>query len=96
MPKPAPLDDPKTYQNYSDAAYAKRMAQGVQNPKAVLAARESEAENTQAAPPQNSPASAIPGVKFTRGFTSEERAAQKRALAKKLAERDAEDAKDEK
>lgn len=94
MPKPAPLDDPKTYQNYSDAAYAKRMAQGVQNPKAVLEARMQDAESNQVAPPQNSPASAIPGVKFTRGFTSEERAAQKRALAKKLAERDAEDSKD--
>lgn len=91
MPDLAPLDDIKTYRSVADEAYARKAAKGVTNPKAVAAMREAEANGTDVSqvpvPPANSPASAIPGVKFTKGFTPEERAAQQKALALKLKQR---------
>lgn len=96
MPDLKPLDDIKTYRSVADEAYARKAAKGVTNPRAVTAARMDEAENGSPVPvpPPNSPASVIPGVKFTKGFTPDEKAAQAKALALKLKARDAEDAKE--
>lgn len=85
MAKLAPLDDPATYRKVADAAYAR---DAIRNPKAVLAGQEAEAEGS-AKDLAAAPATAIPGVKFTKGFTPAERAVQAKALAAKLKARDA-------
>lgn len=90
MPKLSPLDDIKTYRDVADEAYARKFSQGIQNPKAALAARMAAAENPT---PAAAAAPAASGMKFTKGFSPEERAAQAKALALKLKARDAEEAK---
>jgi hypothetical protein len=75
---PTPLNDPAMYKKLADDAYAKRGA-----PK-VTRERMAVAEGENITPPPISPAAAIPGVKFTKGFSPEERALQQSALLKKL------------
>lgn len=96
----SPIDDIKTYRKVADEAYGRKFSTGVQNPVAATAKRmeQAEAESATGAiladPAKNSlpngsaPAAAIPGVKFTKGFTPAERAAQQAALQRKLASRD--------
>lgn len=79
------------------AAYAKKAAMGVTNPKAVAAMQMSEAEGDNAVKPPaavtGTPAMSTEGVKFTKGFTPGEKVAQRAALLQKLKDLDAADAK---
>lgn len=92
MPKVAPLDDIATYRKVADESYGRKFSTGIQSPVEATAKRMGDAENAaqmgQANLPNGAPpAAAIPGVKFTKGFTPTERATQAAALQKKLAER---------
>jgi len=87
----SPIDDIKTYRKVADDAYGRKFSTGVQNPVAAAAKRmeQGEAEaGVNTLPNGAAPAAAIPGVKFTKGFTPAERAAQQAALQRKLASRD--------
>jgi hypothetical protein len=91
MPKLSPLDDIATYRKVADESYGRKFSTGIQSPVEATAKRMGDAENAamgQANLPNGAPpAAAIPGVKFTKGFTPAERATQAAALQKKLAER---------
>lgn len=89
MAGPTPLNDPATYKAMADAAYAKRSAQGVQNPKAVLAGQEAAAMGDN---PNPSAPSAVQGpggmsqAQFS-GYANAkpmDKAAMKQGLLKKL------------
>lgn len=85
-----------TADSVAKAAYAKKAALGVTNPGAVAKLQMDEAEGDNPVPPPAAatapmingaaPAASIPGVKFTKGFSPAEKAAQKQALMNKLKE----------
>ena len=86
----SPLDDTKTYRTVADAAYARKTANGVRNPKAVLTDQEEEAMGPDGKPAAQAAAVAASSpIKFTKGFSPAEKAAQRKALIEKIKSLDA-------
>lgn len=79
-----PLDDVKTYRSVADAAYSRGVPAVTR--KRLIAAGEAGTDTPTNPEPEAPPPG---GMKFTKGFTPTEKAAQAKALTEKLKARDA-------